>query len=165
MQKITLTPYTVGQKHFDNRPVTVTDPGYDAGTWCTLTGLHVQPGNYHCIAWRWRDRWTSDGKRHSYTRTMACGIYLDGKMPAPAEWEKMPVIGNIGVDAGMAGFFQDKPDYDRNAWFALCDKLHNKSWMILPEGFFTNSGYGDGSYEVYGIKNEAGLYTALEIRF
>lgn len=165
MKKITMMPYTVGSRVFDKRTVTVTDPGYDAGTWCTLTGLRVQPGNYHCIAWRWRDQWTLEGKRHSCTRTMACGIYLDGKIPPPDEWQQMPVIGTIGVDAGMAGFFQDKPDYDSDAWFALCDKLHNKSWMITEEGFFTNSGYGDGSYEVFGIKNAEGLYTALEIRF
>lgn len=165
MGKMTLRPYTVGQRTFDERPVTVTDPGYDAGTWCTLTGIKVQPGNYTCVAWRGRDQWTYEGKRYSCTRTMTCGIYLDGKIPSPAEWHSMPVIGNIGVDAGMAGFFQDKPDYDSDAWFALCDKLTNKSWMITDEGFFTNSGYGDGSYDVHGIKNADGLYTALEIRF
>lgn len=165
MKKITMKPYNVGSRVFDERPVTVTDPGYDAGTWCTLTGLKVQPGKYDCIAWRWRDQWTRDGKRYSHTRTMACGIYLDGKIPPPGEWEQMPAIGTIGVDAGLAGFFQDKPDYDRDAWFAMCDKILNRTWLITDEGFFTESGYGDGSYTVYGIKNAEGLYTALEIRF
>lgn len=165
MKKITLKPYNVGSRTFDERPVTATDPGYDAGTWCTLTGLKVQPGEYHCIAWRWRDQWTHESKRRSRTRTMACGIYLDGKIPPPGEWEKMAAIGTIGVDAGMAGFFQDKPDYDRDAWFAMCNKLHNRTWLITKEGFCTESGYGDGSYTVYGIKNAEGLYTALEIRF
>lgn len=165
MKKITMRPYKVGSRIFDERPVTVTDPGYDAGTWCTLTGLKVQPGNYHCVAWRCRDQWTRDGKRYSCTRTMICGIYLDGKIPSTEECENMPVIGTIGVDAGMAGFFQDKPDYDSDAWFAMCDKLHNRTWLITDEGFFTESGYGDGSYKVYGIKNAEGLYTALEIRF
>lgn len=161
-----IRPYTVGTRHFDARPVTATDPGYDDDVWCILTGLKVQPGNYTCVAWRGRDSWKgSDGKRHSCTRTMVCAIYLDGKIPAPEEWKNMPIIGRIGVDAGMAGFFQEKPNYDRDAWFELCDKLHNKTWLITDEGFFTNSGYGDGSYDVCGIKNAEGLFTALEIRF
>ncbi|MBQ8806246.1 MAG: hypothetical protein IJZ68_07140 [Bacteroidaceae bacterium] len=166
MKTMTLRPYTVGSRVFDERPVTVTDPGYDAGTWCTLTGIKVQPGKYDCVAWRGRDQWKDDtGKRRSCTRTMICGIYLEGNKPNPEEWGNMPIIGTIGVDAGLAGFFQDKPDYDRDAWFEMCDKLLNKSWMITEEGFFTESGYGDGSYNVHGVKNEAGLYTALEIRF
>jgi hypothetical protein len=96
---------------------------------------------------------------------MACGIYLDGHLPNQEEVDNMSVLGNIGVDAGLAGFFQDKPDYNREAWLKMCDKLINRTWMITDEGFFTESGYGDGCYDVYGIKNEAGLYTALEIRF
>lgn len=159
-------PYIVGTRYFDERPVTATDPGYDDDVWCILTGLKVQPGNYTCVAWRGRDSWKgSDGKRHSCTRTMVCAIYLNGKIPASETWNDMPVIGKIGVDAGLAGFFQNKPNYESDAWFALCDKVNTKNWCILDEGFFTTSGYGDGSYKVCGIKNEAGLYTALEIRF
>lgn len=165
MKNITMKLYRVGHRIFDERPVTVTDPGYDAGTWCTLTGIKVKPGDYTCAAWRWREQYTREGKRYSCTRTMICGIYLNDAIPSPEELKSMPLIGTIGVDAGLAGFFQDKPDYDQDAWFAMCDKLRNKTWLITDEGFFTNSGYGDGSYAVHGIKNADGLFTALEIRF
>jgi hypothetical protein len=78
----------------------------------------------------------------------------------------MSVVGTICVDAGMAGFFQNKPDYDGDDWFEFCDKFNsNNSWLITNEGFCTESGLGDGVYQVWGLKNKEGLYTALEIRF
>lgn len=160
-----LKSYIVGTRFFDETPVTATDPGYDNETWCIRTGIKVQPGKYTCVAWRGTERWRHEGKRRSRRRTMICAIYLDGKIPSQEEWESMSIIGNIGVDAGLAGFFQNKPNYSNEEWLALCDKIANKSWYITDEGFFTESGYGDGSYYVYGRKNNAGLYTALEIRF
>lgn len=161
-----LSPRIIGARHFDATPVTAMDPGYDS--WeasLTLSGINVQPGAYVCVACRGRDQYIVDGKRHSRTRTMICGIYLNGKMPTAEEWRNMPIIGTIGVDAGMAGFFQNKPDYDEKDWFDLCDRFNKKACLITPEGFFTESGYGDGVYNVHGLKNDQGLYTALEIRF
>ena len=160
-----IRPHIVGHRFFDDRPVTATDPGYDKNVWCILKGIKVKPGNYTCVAWKGREVWTTEGKRHSCTHIMVCGIYLDGHIPSAGEWNDMENIGQIGVDTGLAGFFQDKPNYNCDEWLAMCDKLRNKSWMIAEEGFFTNSGYGDGSYNVYGIKNAEGLFTALEIRF
>ena len=41
-------------------------------------------------------------------RVHTIGIYLDGCRPEGKDMER---IGSIGVDSGLAGFFQNKPDY------------------------------------------------------
>lgn len=70
-------------------------------------------------------------------------------------------IGYIGVDAGLAGFFNNKEDYDDDAWQKLCDNLGTKDAMLLPNGAFTSSGFGDGSYAVFTNDEE----TAFVIDF
>lgn len=159
----TLNAQIVGSRVFDSTPVTVTDPCYKAGTWCTLKA-QVKPGTYACVAWKGRV-WTTNpvtGKRTSHTQIFGNGIYLDGKIPKQDVCVK---IGEIGVDAGLAGFFQDKPDYKDEAWFQLCDAVHIKNWLITKEGFFTQSGWGDGTYSVYAFKDKNGDITGLEINF
>ena len=76
----------------------------------------------------------------------------------------MEWIGNIGVDAGLAGFFHDKPDFTDAQWTAFCDQIKTGDTWLTDLGFFSVSGYGDGAYKVFAAKtgNEV---TALEIRF
>ena len=153
----------VGTRYYDERPVTATDPCYKAGTWCTLFNINVKPGNYECVAWKARLSYTgSDKKRHYYKRVFVCGIYLGGDLIPEEKFEE---IGTIGVDSGLAGFFQDKPDYGDTQWEKFCDNCDGKDYMIVDEGFFTETGYGDGGYPVFAAKNENGEIVALEIRF
>lgn len=89
------------------------------------------------------------------------GIYLDGVIPCQKE---MKEIGSIGVDAGLAGFFHNKPDYTDDEWTAFCDRVrHGDAWLI-KDGFYSSSGYGDGCYGVYAYE-QGGEITAIEIRF
>ena len=159
-----LRPVHIGQRYFNERPVTVTDPGYDDDVWCKIDNVKLKPGVYNCIAWKGRYYYTDEnGKRHSYQRVFCCGIYLDG-VGIPNR-EKMEEIGFIGVDAGLAGFFQDKPNYTDEQWQSLCNEMYDKDALIVDEGFFTSSGYGDGEYPVFAYKNGAGEIAALEINF
>jgi hypothetical protein len=158
-----LRPVHVGRRYFDERSVTATDPCYSAGTWCTIEDLMVKPGEYECVAWKGREYYAGfDNKRHSYQRVFACGIYLDGKLPDESDAK---LVGEIGVDAGLAGFYQDKPDYDDDEWSAFCDKIDAKDYLITDEGFCTRSGYGDGYYPVYSYTDANGDIVALEIKF
>ena len=160
-----LHPIKVGTRRYDKRPVTITDPCYDAGTSCTICGVTIKPGDYECVAWKGREYYKDEaGKRHYYQRVFCCGIYLNGYIPEP-DTSSRKKLGEIGVDAGLAGFFQDKPDYNSEEWFALCDKVHANDYLIVNEGFFTESGYGDGCYPVYAYKDNAGEIVALEICF
>ena len=76
----------------------------------------------------------------------------------------MKQIGSIGVDAGLAGFFNNKPDYNDAQWHAFCEQILNGNAWITEDGFFTSSGYGDGSYPVKAFKLN-GKIIALEIQF
>lgn len=160
-----LTPTRVGTRYFDERPVTATDPCYNHTVWCRMDGIKIKPGEYTCLAWKSNHYYTDKitNKRHYYKRVHICGIYLNGEIP---HYKKGEEIGEIGVDAGMAGFFQDKPDYDDDGWYNICNLMGgNNDAALVDEGFFTSSGYGDGCYPVYAFKNEDGEIVALEIHF
>ena len=76
----------------------------------------------------------------------------------------MEEIGSIGVDAGLAGFFHNKPDYIDEEWGRFCDRVRNGDTWLIEDGFYSSSGYGDGCYGVYAYKQD-GAITALELRF
>ena len=76
----------------------------------------------------------------------------------------MEKIGSIGVDAGLAGFFHNKPDYSDEAWSKFCDRIRHGDAWLTEDGFYSSSGYGDGCYGVYAYKQD-GEITALEVRF
>lgn len=85
---------------------------------------------------------------------MLC-IYLEDHKDVDMVLE---LIGNIGVDAGMAGFFRDKPDYTDEEWYQFCSQFdHRKRYTGLDYGVVSESGYGvvsesgygDGGYDVY----------------
>lgn len=102
-----------------------------------------------------------NGEPYCYDVIGIIGIYLDGVIPCQKE---MKEIGSIGVDAGLAGFFHNKPDYTDDEWAAFCDRVrHGDAWLI-KEGFYSSSGYGDGCYGVYAYE-QGGEITAIEIRF
>ncbi len=145
---MTLTAELIGKKYFKGK-VEVTDPCYDKDVWCRMTTDDVKAGNYNCIIWR------------GNSRIGIIGIYLDGKIPSQKTMEK---IGTIGVDAGLAGFFMNKPDYSDKEWCEFCDSIKRGDAWIKGEGFFSCSGDGDGSYDVYAYKEDSNI-TALEIRF
>lgn len=118
--------------------VDITDPCYDANVWCRMTTKCV-PGEYTgYVIISDEGEW---GKR-----VASISIYRND---VEIELKSMDKIGSIGVDAGMAGFFNDKPDFNDDEWDKLCDKVNKGDAWCLYDGIFSNSGYGDGSYEVY----------------
>ncbi|ERT38314.1 MAG: hypothetical protein Q4F83_07705 [Eubacteriales bacterium] len=88
--------------------VDITDPCYDRDTWCRMNDVKIKEGQYTCMVWYQTDRGECDGKPYSYRLVGIIGIYLNGVIPAQ---KSMKEIGCIGVDAGLAGFFHNKPDY------------------------------------------------------
>ena len=158
--------------------VDVTDPCYNKDVWCRMTVKNVQPGAYECYACLKDDG--SWGVRVSRARI----VLADGSDVAKSTMERVQrgrswrFIGDIGVDAGMAGFFADKPDFGDDEWSKLCDWIFHgenegkmayiKTFHNGSDGFWTESGYGDGGYPVYAIRtviNGESRITALEVRF
>lgn len=142
----------VGKKYFEGE-IDITDPCYDKDVWCRIYTT-VKAGTYDCVVWK-------EPPDSVYNKIRAIGIYLDGKVPTQ---EKMQKIGSIGVDAGLAGFFKDKPDYTDEQWKEFCESINKGYAWIKDEGFFSVSGDGDGEYCVYAHKQRDEV-TALEIRF
>lgn len=138
--------------------VQVTDPCYDSDVWCRTT-IDVKPGEYACRIWMSPEE-----------RVGIIGIYLKGIVPPQ---QVMKEVAIIGVDAGLAGFFNIKPDYSDEEWKEFCNDIFStkedayifKDRPDKTEGFFSSTGYGDGEYPVYVCKDVDGEIVAAEIRF
>ena len=140
---------------FDKGIVSVTDPCYNDDIWCRMNNVKIIPGKYNCISYI----------DNLSKRTFICQICLQGHN-SPQQYSKKECIGSIGVDAGIAGFYQDKPNYSEEEWYDFCEaiKTNNFDYLINEHGFCTSSGYGDGSYDVYAYRCKEGIY-CLEIVF
>lgn len=134
-----------------NNTVDITDPCYDKDTWCRMT-TKCAKGTYYGYAE------ISDEGRFG-KRVASISIYKDNKVDEIDFNE----IGQIGVDAGMAGFFNNKKDYNDEEWDEFISKLEHKKnrYWNFDEGIFSKSGYGDGQYDVLANKDR----TAFKIIF
>lgn len=169
------TVHIVGTKNFHGE-VDITDPCYDRDVWCRMNNIKIADGEYTCVAYiskHWYEiphRAKPDRPRKYYDLVDAIGIFRADNFAADdfdIIQPKMERIGSIGVDAGLAGFFHNKPDYDDNQWAAFCDRLKNsRNVYIDDEGFFSSSGGGDGCYDVYAYNDpKTKEITALIIDF
>ena len=102
-------------------------------------------------------------------------------------FEDEPLNFAAGVDSGQFGFFDfahyrndesakalPKQDFGENydvqegdAWYRACSNLTlgDEQWGVLPNGVVSSSGFGDGSYDVYGYKDAYGEYVAFAVVF
>jgi hypothetical protein len=65
-------------------------------------------------------------------------------------------------------FLTDDRDRSGDIWYQACCKItldNTESWGVLPNGVVSSSGFGDGSYDVYGIKDAYGEYIAFRVVF
>lgn len=172
MGKIQLKRHLVGQINIPDGIVDITDPGYDKDVWCRINDVAIMPGTYNCYAYMGDDK--SWGNRCWIAQIVIAGGPYDeiaeDKISSGRSWR---AIGSIGVDAGLAGFFNHKPDFDWETWNKLCDEMFSeenddKRAYIKNfqggDGFWTESGCGDGCYTVHAIRENRKII-ALEIRF
>lgn len=131
--------------------VDITDPCYDKGTWCRMT-IDCEPGLYKGYV-----EITNEG---NFGKEVASVSIFKGDTKCGIE--EMERIGDIGVDAGLAGFFNDKPDFSDAEWDELCNKISEGDAWNLYNGIFSLSGYGDGCYNVYANK-ERNAFTIVFI--
>lgn len=172
--------------------VDITDPCYDRDVWCRMTVTNMKPGDYRCSYYlgagldeagiaeakesyrqikskcyikRTEAEYIADWEEDIKGRCFIIEIQLKGRH-FDIDSRQWTEIGNIGVDAGLAGFFPDKPDFNDNEWTDFCSRMPIGAWTFFEEGlgFWSRSGYGDGSYDVYAIEEE-GKTIALKICF
>lgn len=96
-------------------------------------------------------------------------------------WEK---VGTIAVDSGMAGIYDlahygddnvainstSNPRFDRakDKWLEMNINIANEPTdysSSIPFGMVASSGYGDGMYSVYVMKNKSDQVVAIKIIF
>lgn len=141
---------------FTKNVIDVTDPCYDKGVWCRST-LPIKPGEYE---------WQAVENTGSYgTRIHSLSIFQKGAVLRRSE-----IVAYIGVDAGLAGFFENKPDYDDKAWKAIVDYLDGKNVCVAEKenpfkcvGICSDSGYGDGEYAVVRLHDVEGHWVGYRI--
>jgi hypothetical protein len=160
--------------------IVLSDPCYELGTWCQGVIDKVKNG-----VWMAEIVDTIDGggrisrliAYHIDFPTTTDNITDDGEL--------LPFDG--GVDSGQFGYF-DFDEYrkdesvigvkriaddsqqiiceDEPFYSICCDRtLSNDMWGVIPFGVISSSGYGDGSYPTYGIKNSDGEYVGFTTIF
>lgn len=128
--------------------VDITDPCYDKNVWFRITS-DCEEGTYEGYV----DVVDIPGFGK---RVKSISIYKDNKITPTDEW-----IGDIGVDSGLAGFFNNKQDFSDEKWEEFCDSLGSDLYWQGYGGLFSSAGFGDGDYSVYA--NE--YLTAFSIVF
>jgi hypothetical protein len=173
MSKLTLKRNLIGTINIPDGIVDITDPCYNKDVWCRHT-TEVMPGTYNCYTYIGEDKdW---GNRCWITQiVIADGDESDIAEDRICSGRSWRSIADIGVDAGLAGFFNHKPDFNDDEWHEFCNMMrkHRANENAIDalihhfktgDGFWTESGCGDGMYPVYAIR-EKGKIIALEIRF
>lgn len=158
--KVRMKRNKIGTRYFGGT-IDITDPCYNKGMWCRMDNVHIRPGEYDCIIWEQQNEYELNGKKNTYNTIGIIGIYLNGIVPSQ---DSIKRIGFVGVDAGLAGFFQNKPDFTKEQWADFCNQTRKGEAWITDLGFFSFSGGGDGEYDVFAYKVNEDI-VALEIRF
>lgn len=204
---MTLDIYDVGNVDITTDTIDVTDPCYDKDVWCRINDLCIEKGNYQCLValgsknqdidkmksdyekwaneyYKTFEEYKDEVIKDATNRIFRIIMYLnDAKNPIDLSKEKWEPIGDIGVDAGLAGFIWNQSIYnpsDDKSWDSLIKRIYEDEadnyttddnetiphmFHIWPEyGFFSSSGYGDGVYDVSVIKRDDKII-ALKIDF
>lgn len=144
----------IGSLDIAAETIDITDPCYPRRTWCRRTAPIV-PGTYDCYVG------INNEVSGEVVREL---VLLSAQEERQSPLLKTQFIGTICVDAGLAGFFEGKPDYDDESWKNLGNYLlepvngtQRRYWLcdetspMKCKCFFSFSGYGDGMYAVRSI--------------
>ena len=171
----------IGDFEVESGSVMVSDPCYKPGTWCQAKLDDVYNG-------KWK-AWAIQRDGRVAELIASCMIVDDpydiGETLIDPE-RKKPF--DIGVDSGQCGIFDakhyqqdsdivDDPEFDAilgegttkhgvgDRWYnACCDITLEGGEGVIPFGVVCQSGYGDGSYDLY-VEKHAGKIISIKIVF
>jgi len=161
----------------------ISDPCYKLNSMVNATIENVKKGK-----WRADVIKSEDGKVNDFLYAYHIEISNDDELGCIdiknlyKEENLLPCA--FGVDSGQLGFF----DYDgygnsvrckylkrqyseiiepENQFYSFCcdSTLSKERWGTLPFGVVASSGYGDGFYEVFALKNNEGQFVFFEAVF
>lgn len=129
--------------------VDITDPSYDEDVWCRINNFPISAGTYECYTITADDDETGGWGE----RIARIGI-------RKAKADHFERKGMIGVDCGMAGFF----NCDNRVPFTELAVGNSDPVYLTENAFFSDSGFGDGGYDVYAGYHD-GEITEVYIEF
>ena len=160
--------------------VVCSDPCYEIPTWCQGIINNVKAGTWYAYIEK-KDVGSWGPRIHSMTI-----IHEDYVIDTVKRtFDHLNPIGHYGVDSGQFGFFDkefyrndsaaeslpkvDWVDYvkeDGDEWYKACAEitLSENQGGVMEAGVVTSSGYGDGSYPVFGNLDD-GEYVSLKVIF
>jgi len=160
----------------------LSDPCYELGTWCQGVIDNVKNGKWVAILEQ------SDEGAWGTRNSILMSLNVEAMKNNPKLEMQLMSSGELlsfdgGVDSGQFGHFDfanyrkdetavDLPKVWDDEWEsqegdkfyrACCFQTLEKedSFGVLPFGCVSSSGYGDGSYPTYGIKDENGEYVGF----
>lgn len=110
---------TIGKMHFGPE-VDITDPSYERDVWCRKNDVSIKEGEYFCMISEVVSERVINGEDLSYSTVAKMAINLAEEIPDECDTE---YIGEIGVDAGLAGFFRNKPNTTSEEWGEFCSRI------------------------------------------
>lgn len=151
----------IGLISFPSGKVIISDPSADAPvpgeSFSTNLAVKIDPGP-------WMASYLFDSKEQRVKRLSI----QHSKKPAAKGTPR--IIGDVGVDAGMAGIF-DAPHFPKgpryldpdDKWYKdISKRLWGKSNMatatLVPSGVVSSSGWGDGIYDVIAWGQPGHIY-------
>lgn len=162
--------YVIGKVSFPDGLVDVTDPCYDKDTWCALHDVKVLPGNYTAFIdevdfqsiWKFDEDDVKRGCAEKVgratmhdNRIVSLTIVHEDYLPVylQSDYHSYVLSNNIGVDAGLCGFYNHKPDFKEDGvwekfWTSLktLDNIKYYATDCRDIGVTVSSGFGDGCY-------------------
>ena len=136
----------------------VSDPCYEIGTFHQHKLTDVLPGEYQCTVVKFL------GNRCSFI----IAVHKDYNTEDKLNWRKISTA-DIGVDSGQAGIFSmetyrnnsvfvsgSRKENDGEEWYDyMCEMtVDGDRWGTYPNGIVSQSGNGDGSYELRVAKHK-----------
>lgn len=149
----------VGMMEFHDR-IDISDPCYSRNGYGNIIDYKIKEGKYGC--------YIKYGKPEEDEENRIAEIAIIKRGYGGTKninWNK---VNAIGVDSGLAGFFNHKIEYSNEEWNDFCDRLCDKEekwWVNFDNGFLSESGWGDGGYYVYESRNNDNEVIALKIVF
>lgn len=167
--------FFVGKLNVQDGLIDITDPGYESDAWCTIFNKEILPGRYSCFidVVNFPVLFKSEKKKkikQDDERIMVLTIIHEDWIDKQKDKRWHLVSDNIGVDAGLCGFYNHKPDFKNETdWLEFCDGLKKleKSFCtcdIKDYGITVSSGFGDGIYSLYKKTNYGKIF-GLQLRF
>lgn len=133
--------------HISQPTIDITDPCYDSDTWCRINNIPIEKGEYVVLV-----------EINDFGRVQSITLIAEDVDEDDVNIQEVNK-GCIGVDAGLAGFFENKPDYSDDEWHEICDYIENQDFGLAEtdnpfkcNGVWCESGWGDGEYPVTQLR-------------